>query len=169
MNPAKDSPLLAKDCPWRGIRVFNMGHPNLDHNKIVKYIYIGTNQCCQTHFDARLMRKGVKADISLEKSRLDAPFGVDYYLWLPVADHSAPTARQLELGVRVLKFCVENKLPVYVHCKNGHGRAPTLVAAYLISTGQTVNAALAYLKTRRKVTHLNERQINTLKKFKLNL
>ncbi|MBI2552758.1 dual specificity protein phosphatase family protein [Candidatus Uhrbacteria bacterium] len=142
-------------------------HPKLDYHKITEYIYIGTNQCCQTHFDERLLAKKIRADISLEKNRLDAPFGVDYYLWLPVADHKAPTARQLELGIAMLRFCAQNRIPVYVHCKNGHGRAPTLVAAYLMTTGMNTLQAAAFIKKRRPITHLNPVQVSALMRYKI--
>ena len=140
-------------------------HSKLDYHKITEYIYIGTNQCCQTHFDERLLKKKIRADISLEKNRLDVPFGVDYYLWLPVADHKAPTARQLELGIAMLRFCVKHRIPVYVHCKQGHGRAPTLVAAYLMTTGMKAAQAISYIKKQRPITHLNPIQVNALLRF----
>lgn len=143
----------------------HLKHPKLDYRKITEYIYIGTNQCCQSHFDERLLEKKIQADISLEKSRLDAPFGVEYYLWLPVADSKAPTPRQLELGIAMLRFCAKHRIRVYVHCKSGHGRAPTLVAAYIITTGMSAAQAVAYVKKRRPITHLNSEQLNALTRF----
>lgn len=53
-------------------------HPQikeLEYNEITDGIYIGTNQCCQTHFDEKLKKEGITADISLEEDRLDAPRG----------------------------------------------------------------------------------------------
>ena len=64
----------------------NIDHPQikeLEYNNITNGIYIGTNQCCQTHFDEELKKEGITADISLEEDRLDAPFGVDFYVWIP--------------------------------------------------------------------------------------
>lgn len=71
-----------------------MKHESLrfEHSKITKYIYIGTNMCCQqTYFNKNLLKKGIKADISLEEVKIDQPFGVKFYLWLPTKDHKAPT------------------------------------------------------------------------------
>ncbi|MBW2965893.1 dual specificity protein phosphatase family protein [Candidatus Woesearchaeota archaeon] len=143
-------------------------HPKLtfEYNKITDYIYIGTNQCCQIHFKKELLGKGIKADISLEKERLDAPFGVDYYLWLPVKDHTAPSQKQLIIGVNFIENLIKNKIKVYVHCQRGHGRAPTLVAAYLISKGKTVKQAISLIKKKRSVIHPNKIQINVLKRSK---
>ncbi len=137
-----------------------------EYNKITDYIYLGTNQCCQLHFKKELLRKGIKADISLEKERIDAPFGVDYYLWLPVKDHTAPSQKQLTLGVNFIANLIKNKIKVYIHCQRGHGRAPTLIAAYLISKGKTVEQAVDFIKKKRPVIHPNRIQVNTLKRFK---
>ncbi len=58
-----------------------MIHPQikqLEYNYITDGIYIGTNQCCQTHFDQTLKKEGIEADISLEGERIDVPFGVKF-------------------------------------------------------------------------------------------
>jgi len=44
---------------------------------------------CQEHFSEKLIKKGIKADISLEKESLDRPFGATYFLWLPVKDEES--------------------------------------------------------------------------------
>ncbi len=137
----------------------------LDFNKINSYIYIGSNGCCQVHFSSRLLRKGIRADISLENNRIDFPLGIDYFLWLPTRDHTAPSQKQLILGSNAIDNLVRNKVRMYVHCKNGHGRAPTLVAAYLISKGMAIDAAVRMLKNKRKSVHLNSMQIKALKRF----
>ena len=142
------------------------GKLTFEYSKITEYIYIGTNQCCQTHFNKKLLSKGIKADISLEKERLDAPFGVDYYLWLPVKDHTAPTQKQLMIGVNFIENLIKNKIKVYIHCQRGHGRAPTLVAAYLISKGKIAEQAVEFIKKKRPVIHPNKIQINALRRFR---
>ncbi len=117
-------------------------------------------------FQKRTVKKRIKADISLEKERIDTPFGVDYYLWLPTKDHTAPSQKQLKIGVEFIKNLIKNKVKAYVHCQRGHGRAPTLVAAYLISKGKTVKQAVDFIKKKRPVIHPNKIQLNALKKFK---
>lgn len=142
----------------------NNTHDNsIDYSHITDGIFVGTNQCCKTHFDEALTRDGINADISLEKNRLDAPFGVDFYAWIPVEDHNAPTPDQLELGVDVLNKLVKMKKKVYVHCKNGHGRAPTLVAAYLVKKGKAPDEAIGLIKSKRPSIHLTDEQIKSLK------
>lgn len=143
-------------------------HPQakqLEYNYITDGIYIGTNQCCQTHFDERLKKEGVGADISLEEERIDAPFGVNFYVWIPIKNHAAPTKKQLDFGVSVLEKLVLMKEKVYVHCQNGHGRAPTLVAAYLIRQGKTPVEAISFIKSKRPAIHLEEVQNSALETF----
>lgn len=143
-------------------------HVPFEYSKITGYIYLGTNQCCQMHFDKILLKKGIKADISLEKEMLDSPFGVDYFLWLPVVDHKAPTQKQLLLGAKSIKNLVDNKTKVYVHCKRGHGRSPALVAAYFILEGLTLSEALKKVREKRGI-HLTKPQLKALKTFEAHL
>ncbi len=142
-------------------------HPKripLEYSRITDNIYLGTNQCCRLHFDKSLLKQGIEADISLEKERLDTPFGVKYFLWLPVKDHTAPTQSQLKVGAYTIKSLVDNNVKLYVHCKRGHGRSPTLVAAYFILEGMTAKEAIKTVKQKRGI-HLRASQIKALEKF----
>jgi thiol-disulfide isomerase/thioredoxin len=140
----------------------------LDFSYITDGIYIGTNECCQIHFDKELKEAGIEADISLEENRVDAPFGVGFYLWLPVKDRTAPTKEQLEVGVSALEKLVSLNKKAYVHCKNGHGRATTLVAAYLIKKGMKAKEALEFIKGKRPSVHLQEAQMKVLEDLETN-
>ena len=94
-----------------------------EYNKITEYIYIGTNQCCQIHFNQKLLKKGIKADISLEKEKIDAPFGVDYYLWLPVKDHTAPSLKQYISDFRS-RYHARVNVTLNAISASGHGDLP---------------------------------------------
>lgn len=149
-----------------------ISHPQikeLEYDHVADGIYVGTNQCCQAHFDERLRREGITADISLEGERIDQPFGVEFYLWLPVKDKTAPSQEQLRLGAGVLEQLVSMGKKVYVHCMNGHSRAPTLVAAYLIAQGASVEKAIATISEKRLVTHLEDVQRAALEEFRATL
>ncbi len=142
----------------------------LEYSYIADGIYIGTNQCCQTHFDEKLLKEGISSDLSLEEERIDAPFGVQFYVWIPVKNNAAPTPEQLEFGVAVLEKLVQMKKKIYVHCRNGHGRAPTLVAAYLMKTkGAPPEKAEVFVKEKRPSMHLEEVQRSALKSWSTRL
>ena len=154
--------------PNKIVDIYNhaFGIKGFDYDQINDEVFIGTNMCCQAGFDRELLSKDVRADISLEKDKIDAPIGVDYFLWLPTENNQAPTQDKLTLGVKTLEFLIDRKIKVYIHCKNGHGRAPTLFAAYLIKRGMSVEDAVKYLKSKRPAIHLNEVQAAALEKFK---
>ena len=137
----------------------------LNYDYVADGIYIGSNQCCVLGLAAVLKKEGIAADISLEEARLDQPFGVEAYLWMPIKNHTAPTSDQLSLGVRTLQTLVEQGKKVYVHCQNGHGRAPTMVVAYLISKGQGVDEAIALVTEKRPAAHLQDVQRTALENF----
>lgn len=141
------------------------GRHGFDYSEIDDEVIIGTNMCCQFGFAKELLSRNVRADISLEEENVDAPRGVDYYLWLPTPDQQPPSPDKLALGVQALEFFSAKRIKVYIHCKNGHGRAPTLFMAYLIKKGMPMDAALAQLKAKRPTAHLTEAQMAALKVF----
>lgn len=138
----------------------------MSYSRIFPGTYLGTNACCRQHFDLKLLRRGITADISLEAERIDAPRGVNYFLWLPTPDHSSPTQKDLELGSQAIDWFVRHKEKVYIHCKNGHGRSPTLLAAYFIRyQGMSVRQAIAVIRHRRPEIHLVPQQRQALGAF----
>jgi protein-tyrosine phosphatase len=145
------------------------GGNDFDYNQITDEVFIGTNMCCQSGFSQELLSKGVRADVSLEKDRTDAPSGVDYFLWLPTENHTPPNPKELEIGVKFLDFLIGNKIKTFIHCKNGHGRAPTLFAAYLISRGMEVQDAIALIASKRLGINITESQMKALHEFKARL
>jgi protein-tyrosine phosphatase len=117
------------------------------------------------HFDKNLLKNGVTGDISIEKERLDNPQGVNYFLWLPVKDHTAPTMKQLWVGVKTIDELVRQKIKIYIHCKNGHGRAPTVLAAYFIFQGMKVEDAITKIQKKRPEIHIEPAQEKMLRRF----
>ena len=141
------------------------GVHGFDYSKIKDDIFIGTNMCCEFGFKRELLSKGVTADISLEAERLDAPQGVEFFLWLPTPNRQAPTPDALEQGVQAIKILRAQGKKIYIHCKNGHGRAPTLYAASLIRSGLTVEQAIDSIAEERPSIHLERVQIEALHRF----
>lgn len=142
-------------------------HVRFNYNQIDDQIFLGTNFCCQTEFERSLLDLGVTADLSLEGERVDAPFGIQQYLWLPTKDHHAPTLYQLQQGVQFIALVIEQKGKVYIHCMNGHGRGPTMLAAYYIAAGMTVDDAIHKIMLKRPEIHINDEQRNALEEFEM--
>ena len=83
---------------------------------------------------------------------------------MPVKDKYAPTQKQLLIGAQAIKSFVDNDVKVSVHCLRGHGRSPTLVAAYFMLTGMSYTEAVKKIRAKRKI-HITKKQISALKKF----
>jgi len=137
---------------------------HLEYNKIDKYLYIGTTICCKIHFN-ELLQLGIVADVDLQEEKIDNPSGVKSFLWLPTFDFTPPSQTQLIIGSHFIEDLVNHKMKCYVHCKAGHGRAPTLVAAYYILKGLTPTQAIAKIKKKRPPIHPTKSQRKALEIF----
>lgn len=154
----------------RGVLWYTVGmHTSMEYSQITDQIYIGTNFCCESHFDPALLKMGVTYDLSLEEERVDSPTGGAAYLWLPVPDMQSPTPQQFAMGVAFIRAAVQSGRKIYVHCKNGHGRSPAMVAAYLVTTGLSSDDAIALIKAKRPEVHLQDAQMEGLRAFEQNL
>lgn len=140
-----------------------------EFSQITKNIFLGTNLCCldKTHIQA-LTDLGVSAEIDLEKEKQNPTPEIPIYLWLPTIDKIAPSVEQIISGISLINEMVKLNKKIYVHCKYGHGRSPTLVAAYLISKGSSVSEAIETIKKARPEIHLNEIQLKALESFSEN-
>lgn len=138
----------------------------LEFSQVTPNIYLGTNLCCtlKPHIQT-LLDLGITAEINLERERTDTIPDVPMYLWIPVRDKTAPSPVQLEGGVALIDQMVQLNKKVYVHCQYGHGRSPTLVAAYFISKGMSARDAIEKVKTRRPEIHLEPVQRQALENF----
>ena len=92
--------------------------------------------------------EGFTVVVNLQAERHD-DFGdiiPDAYLWLPIVDFHDPTPEQMLLGARFINAAVKAGKKVALHCRMGIGRSPMLAAAYLVTTGMSVEAALEQIK-----------------------
>ncbi len=134
-------------------------HLRMETSKIDKQVFIGTNACCMHHFNVALLSKGVTCDISLEGELLDMPIGIECYLWLPTKDHTPPSTKNVLTGVAALDEMLREGRKVFIHCKNGHGRAPAFYCAFLmLKRGKTFEEAWSVIKTSRPEAHLEPSQ-----------
>jgi dual specificity MAP kinase phosphatase len=87
------------------------------------------------------------------------------YLHLPTLDRHAPSIEHLEQGVKFIRKEIKKGGKVYIHCKAGEGRGPTMAAAYLIYSGLSLDDALKTIKKARRFIHPTKSQIDQLKRF----
>ena len=107
---------------------------------------------------AALREQGIEAVVSLQGERMDDMGDLRAHLWLPSDDGRAPDKNQLAQGVRFITGQLALGRKVYIHCHAGVGRAPTLAAAYLVSTGCAPDEAIAAVRAVRPWIRMNGKQ-----------
>lgn len=127
------------------------GRPLYRYARITSQLYVG-GQHRRHGWDA-MQAAGIDAVVNLRRSDDVGQRGIacEHYLHLPTPDNHPLAEADLERGVAFIQQQIDARRTVYVHCGVGVGRAPTLAAAYLISTGMTVDAAWALLRRKRPI------------------
>lgn len=111
---------------------------------------------------------GVRAVVSLLNIPTDAAVfeSADFtFLCLPVLDGHGPT---MEQASRFVQFVTEQRAahrPVAVHCEAGLGRTGTMLAVYLISQGESAEAAISRIRGVESSAVETPRQIQFLQEF----
>lgn len=117
-----------------------------------------------------LIARGISGIINL---RLEYTYQDDLkglplrYLYLPTLDNTAPSTEHLNQGVKFIEEELAKGGKVYVHCWEGLGRSPTLVAAYLVRTGLTPEQAWQKIRAVRPFIRPTQSQRDSLEAFAL--
>ncbi|HEX2619808.1 MAG TPA: dual specificity protein phosphatase [Phototrophicaceae bacterium] len=119
-----------------------------------------------------LKRKGVTGVVNLRQeydySETMSTLGIRY-LHLPTPDNQPPTLEHLNQGVIFIHDTLAKGGRVYIHCWEGLGRSPTVVAAYLVSTGLTPNEAWIRIRKTRPFIRPTPGQVTRLEEFALQI
>lgn len=138
---------------------------NWDFSQIDDYIFLGADLCCgNDHYEFLVKEMGIRADIDVQSERLNPPSPMlEHFLWLPTKDMLAPSRSQLMVGANMIDELVKEKKRMFIHCLNGHGRSPTVLAAYyVLKQGMTPEAAVKKIQAARPEVHPNEAQMASL-------
>ena len=87
------------------------------------------------------------------------------YLRLPTSDNTPPSLEHLAQGAAFIKEELEKGGKVYIHCWEGLGRGPTMVAAYFVSTGMTPTEAWAKIRAVRPFVRPTAGQMQQLETY----
>ena len=108
-----------------------------------------------------LQQAGIKGIVSV----MDEPSGIKEYkehgfeaLWLPVTGGKPPTVKQVRQFVDFAVPIIKEESSVIVHCTSGNRRTGTLLAAYLIATGENPQQAISLVQKARPTAELREVQ-----------
>lgn len=141
------------------------GMPVLKYSRITPQLYVGPQ------FNAagkrKLEREGITAVVNLRTEYDDAAHGLAFplYCYLPTVDDDSPSSEHFQTGVDFIDSVVKDGGKVYIHCKAGVGRAPTMAAAYLVSQGYTVDNAVELIKRTRPFITITPPQMAALRTY----
>jgi protein tyrosine phosphatase (PTP) superfamily phosphohydrolase (DUF442 family) len=115
----------------------------------------------------RLAARGITAVVNLRAEFDDEVAGMApaRYLHLPTPDDEAPTLEHLRQGAAFIADEVARGGQVYVHCGSGVGRAATMAAAYLVTTGLTADEAWARIRAARPFVRPTAVQMQQVRRF----
>jgi protein-tyrosine phosphatase len=142
------------------------GLPQLKKSMITPELYLG-GQYNLTGYK-KLKKLGITGIVNMRLHSIHTDIkGITdmHVLHLPTPDRTAPTLADLKKGVAFMQKEIENGGKVYVHCKWGEGRGPSMAIAYLLSTGLTLDDALALIKKVRTFISPNHMQLKRLKEL----
>jgi protein tyrosine phosphatase (PTP) superfamily phosphohydrolase (DUF442 family) len=147
-----------------GVRIIT-GAPIRSLSQITPQLHVGGQY--RRRGWPRLAARGVTAVVNLrvEFDDNDAGIAPPRYLYLPTVDDNPPTLEQLHTGVAFIAEESARGGGVYVHCGSGVGRAATMAAAYLVSTGLTPDQAWARIREVRPFIRPNPVQVAQVERF----
>ena len=141
------------------------GIPNIKRSQITSHLFLGSQ------FNKiglkRLKALGVSAIINmrLHSDYEEALLQGIKYLHLPTEDNTPPSLEDLKTGADFADREIRLGGVVYVHCRQGLGRGPTMAIAYLIKTGLTLVDAYKLVKKVRPFINPVQSQMEKLKEL----
>ncbi len=129
--------------------------------------------CARPELEAELnglRSKGVKAIISLTGTRLyPEPVNRLGFEYLHSHVSGAPSTVQLHEIIQFIEEQNAKTKPVVVHCAEGMGRTGTVLAAYLVYKGLSVDDAINKVREQRPGSIQNLEQENAIRIFERTL
>lgn len=141
------------------------GMPTLKRSQITANLFLGSQ------YNLLGLRKlkalGVTAIINMRMHSVysEAQYDGFRYLHLPTEDNTPPAMEALIKGAEFAEQAIADGGKVYIHCRQGLGRGPTMTIAYLLKTGLTFDDAFALVKNVRAFINPRPAQIARLKEL----
>ena len=141
------------------------GLPLLKRSKITANLFLGS-QYSPIGLN-KLKALGVTAIVNMREHSVyeEAKYEGVKYLHLPTVDNTPPPMDTLIRGADFIDEEISAGGKVYVHCRQGLGRGPTMAIAYLLKTGLTYDDAFKLVQSVRTFINPRPGQILRLKEL----
>ena len=144
---------------------FFTGIPTLKRSQITADLFLGSQYSLLGLNKLKLL--GITAVINMRMHSVykEAQYEGFKYLHLPTEDNTPPLIEVLIKGADFADAEIKNGGKVYIHCRQGLGRGPTMTIAYLLKTGLTFEDAFDLVKKVRTFINPRPSQIARLKEL----
>jgi len=156
---------LVFDYVYDNIYRLIAGVPRLSRSRVTAHLFLGSQY--NLIGLKKLKDLGVTAIVNMRMHNTydDAIHEGIKYLHLPTVDNTPPPMDVLLQGTKFIDDEIKSGGSVYVHCRQGLGRGPTLALAYLIKIGMTYDDAYALIKKVRVFINPRPGQIERLREL----
>lgn len=141
-----------------------MGIPLPLHCKIDENLYIGAKPSWIGMLALKTFSV-TKVICLLDKSECRKSTRFTDVIHLPLAEFVEIPHEQLLAYVHKIRGLREDKEKIFIHCREGVGRAPSVAAGILISEGVSLFDALKNVRAGRNVSDINSLQMESLDEF----
>ncbi|MET3978622.1 protein tyrosine phosphatase (PTP) superfamily phosphohydrolase (DUF442 family) [Mucilaginibacter sp. UYP25] len=141
------------------------GMPRLKRCEITANLFLGSQY---NRVGLRKMKAlGITAIINMRMHSVytEAQYEGFHYLHLPTPDNTPPPLNTLIRGADFADTEIKKGGKVYIHCRQGLGRGPTMTVAYLLKSGLTVEDALVLIRKARPFINPRPSQLKRLKEL----
>ncbi len=141
------------------------GIPRLKRSQITANLFLGSQYNLVGLKKLKAMGVTAIVNMRMHSSYSEAVYEGIKYLHLPTVDNTPPPLDVLIKGADFIDAEIKNKGIVYVHCRQGLGRGPTMALSYLIKIGMTYEDAYAMIRKVRVFINPRPGQIERLKEL----
>ncbi len=137
----------------------------MSYSLINEHLLIG---CQHSKFGKYLLKlNGVNCSINLRDEYDDCLYSLNFsnHLYFPIVEHTTPSINDLKIICQFLNESINNQNKIFIHCSEGVSRAATIVVAFFIYNGESLENSIYKLKKIRPFINILDCQIKTLKLF----
>jgi len=141
------------------------GIPTLKRSQITANLFLGGQYNLRGLQKLKEMKITAIVNMRISSVHKEADYVGLKYLHLPTPDQTPPSIESLAKGAEFVENEIKNGGKVYIHCRQGQGRGPSMAIAYLLKIGLTFDDALKLIKKVRTFIRPTSEQIIRLKEL----